>query len=132
MGRQTVNIVLSFPVWHDRVRPTRAIHPGSSRHNRLHFARPHLGPQVGEIFTPGVEFRKDLDQVLEGIEINQAAALADGEQGRRPIAATVGTYKKRIFSIETGLAPQSLQVVVVDRDSAVFGIGAQVLENLRV
>jgi hypothetical protein len=50
-----------------------------------------------------VNFGKDLDQVLEGVQVDEAAALANGEHGRRPIAATVGTYKKRIFAIETRL-----------------------------
>ena len=62
--------------------------PLQARHCRRIPSR-RLRTQVAIVLSPSVEFGKDLDHVLERIELDQVAALADSEHGRRPIAAAI-------------------------------------------
>ena len=65
------------------------MHPTGLRRPSRQPLRPCLWEQIFAVRPPGVQLRKDFDQVLVGIQVNESTALADGEHCCGPIAAAV-------------------------------------------
>lgn len=59
-----------------------------------------------------MQFRKDVEQVPEGIKTDEPAALGDAEHRRRPVPAAVRSHEQAVLAAEARLPPIPLEVVI--------------------